>query len=122
MGGRRVADSLELSPDDAGKANKPRGLGRELQWMVVCRGHCMDSAATYLLAIEVTPRFVLYYNAGADRFVKNDFHSATAFKSRRLAEAIRQQFGNHVDVVRFVLRRGRLVRQSPYRGSVGNRE
>ena len=82
----------------------------------------MDGTATYLLAIDVTPRFVLYYDAGADRFIKNDFHSATAFKSRRLAEAIRQQFGNHVQVIRFIYRGGRLVRQSPHRGRRTGRE
>jgi len=64
----------------------------------------------YLLVSALTRRFVLYYNVSEDCYGQNDPRYATLFKRRAAAEAVGQQLGDRVQVVRCrVNNRGQLV-------------
>jgi len=54
----------------------------------------------FLLASVMGHRFVLYYNVSEDNYAHNDPRYATLFKRRAAAEAVRQQLGAHIQLIR----------------------
>ena len=101
---RRPVESIQDPDEDVAPLTKAqmRELDRRIK----------DSRdrTRYLLVSALTRRFVLYYNVSDDCYGQNDPRYATLFKRRAAAEAICQQLGDRVRVVRCrVNNRGQLV-------------
>lgn len=59
-----------------------------------------DDPIRYLLASQVTPRFVLYYNVSDDTYVLNEPKLATLFKRRKTAESVQRLLGGRMRIIR----------------------
>ena len=60
----------------------------------------LDDPVRYLLASQMTPRFVLYYNVSDDTYVLNEPKLATLFKRRKTAESVKRLLGGRIRVIR----------------------
>lgn len=58
-----------------------------------------DDPRRYLLASVFTPKFVLYYIVEDNVYILRNAEKATAFKSRRAAEAVRKTLGKHIALI-----------------------
>lgn len=59
----------------------------------------LDNPVRYLLVSQFRPRFALYYNVSDDVYAMNDPRSATLFKRRRAALAVKQLLGPNIQVL-----------------------
>jgi hypothetical protein len=70
----------------------------------------VEDRARFILVNPLGPRSTLYYNVSDDCYALNEARSATLFKRRQAATAIRDQLDGSVKVVRCrVDAKGRLV-------------
>jgi hypothetical protein len=60
----------------------------------------LDDPVRYLLASQMTPRFVLYYNVSDDTYVLNEPKLATLFKRRKAAESVKRLLGGRIRIIR----------------------
>lgn len=67
----------------------------------------------YMIASELSRRFVLYYNVSSDAFVMNSPEHGTQFKRLEIAERVARFLGKHYALVKFTTKNGRLRRLSP---------
>lgn len=58
----------------------------------------------YLLASQLTPRFVLYYDVSEDTYVMNDPSGATLFKRHKAAVAVKRLLGGGLRIIRCTTR------------------
>ena len=65
----------------------------------------LDDPVRYLLASQVTPRFVLYYNVTDDAYVLNDPKGATLFKRRKAAHSVKRLLGGRIRVIQCITRK-----------------
>jgi hypothetical protein len=82
---KRDPDPDEMSPEDL------RELRRRIREA--------NDPRRYLLASVFSTSFVLYYEVERDVYVMNDHNSATAFKSRRAAEAVLGTLSEHIVLI-----------------------
>lgn len=76
----------------------------------------MDDPRRFVLASELLPSFVLYYDVSDNVYV-NDLSAATVFKKRKAAVAIKALLGKGVRIVECLkLKSGKLKRVTPVRG------
>jgi hypothetical protein len=77
----------------------------------------MDDPRRFVLASELLPSFILYYDVSDDVYVMNDLSAATVFKRRKAAVAIKALLGKGVRIVECLkLKSGKLKRVTPVRG------
>jgi hypothetical protein len=77
----------------------------------------IDDSRRFVLASELLPSFVLYYDVSNNVYVMNDLSAATVFKKRKAAVAIKALLGKGVRIVECLkLKSGKLKRVTPVRG------
>jgi hypothetical protein len=77
----------------------------------------IDDPRRFVLASELLPSFVLYYDVSNNVYVMNDLSAATVFKKRKAAVAIKALLGKGVRIVECLkLKSGKLKRVTPVRG------
>ena len=77
----------------------------------------IDDPRRFVLASELVPSFVLYYDVSDNVYVMNDLSAATVFKKRKAAVAIKALLGKGVRIVECrKLKTGKLKRVTPVRG------
>ena len=77
----------------------------------------IDDPRRFVLASELLPSFVLYYDVSNNVYVMNDLSAATVFKKRKAAVAIKALLGKGVRLVECrKLKSGKLKRVTPVRG------
>jgi hypothetical protein len=77
----------------------------------------IDDPRRFVLASELLPSFVLYYDVSNNVYVMNDLSAATVFKKRKAAVAIKALLGKKVRIVECLkLKSGQLKRVTPVRG------
>ena len=77
----------------------------------------LDDPKRFVLASELLPSFVLYYDVSNNVYVMNDLSAATVFKKRKAAVAIKALLGKGVRIVECLkLKSGKLKRVTPVRG------
>jgi hypothetical protein len=77
----------------------------------------MDDPRRFVLASELLPSFVLYYDVSDNVYVMNDLSAATVFKKRKAAVAVKALLGKRVRIVECLkLKSGKLKRVTPVRG------
>ena len=77
----------------------------------------MDDPRRFVLASELLPSFVLYYDVSDNVYVMNDLSAATVFKKKKAAAAIKALLGKRVRIVECLrLKSGKLKRVTPVRG------
>jgi len=77
----------------------------------------MDDPRRFVLASEIQPSFVLYYDLSNNVYVMNALSAATVFKKRKAAVAIKALLGKGVRIVECLkLKSGKLKRVTPVRG------
>ena len=85
----RLADVADDSPLTAAQI-------REIER----RAADLDDPIRYLLASQMSPRFVLYYNVSDDTYVLNEPKLATLFKRRKTAESVKRLLGGGIRIIR----------------------
>jgi hypothetical protein len=81
------------------------------------RGRDLDDPRRFVLASQLLPSFVLYYDVSNNVYVMNDLSAATVFKKRKAAVAIKALLGKGVRIVECLrLKSGKLKRVTPVRG------
>lgn len=77
----------------------------------------IDDPRRFVLASELLPSFVLYYDVSNNVYVMNDLSAANVFKKRKAAVAIKTLLGKGVRIVECLkLKNGKLKRVTPVRG------
>jgi hypothetical protein len=66
----------------------------------------------YMIASDLSRRFVLYYNVSSDSFVMNSPEHGTQFKRLEIAERVARLLGKHYALVKFTTKNGKLRRLS----------
>jgi len=96
-------------------SNREEPLSRE--WLKEIRRRVKDSEdpIRYVIASEMSRRFVLYYNVSSDSFAYNNPEGGTLFKRREIAERVKNRLGKHYSLVKFTTANGCLKRLSPVR-------
>lgn len=95
---RRLAERLEAEADDSPLTAAEI---REIKRRVADR----DDPVRYLLASQMTSRFVLYYNVSDDTYVLNEPKLATLFKRRKTAESVKRLLGGRIRIIRCTTKR-----------------
>ncbi len=76
----------------------------------------MNDPRRFVLASELLPSFVLYYDVSDNAYLMNDLSAATVFKKRKAARAIKALLGKGVRIVECLkLKSGKLKRVTPVR-------
>ena len=77
----------------------------------------MDDPRRYVLASELLPKSVLYYDVSDNVYVMNELSAATLFKQRKAAVAIKALLGKGIRIVEcLVSKNGKVKRVTPVRG------
>jgi len=118
---KKPAKTKPVPPTVSEPAAAPEGEDWELSKAQIReierRVRDLDDPRRFVLASELLPSFVLYYDVSNNVYVMNDLSAATVFKKRKAAVAIKALLGKGVRIVECLkLKSGKLKRVTPVRG------